>query len=246
MATYVEDVATEVHAALETSLVGVYLHGSAVLGGFDTRRSDVDIVVVSGGAVPRATRAAVAESLGEDALPCPARGLELSVVTHAAALAPSAHPPFELHVATAPGDSKVVDGDGVGGDPDLVLHFAVCRAAGRLVGAGTSPREAFAPVPRALVLAQLATELAWGVANAPDEYAVLNACRAWRFVADGAIVSKISGGEWALSQLEEHEHERTIVTALARQRCIVAPTFDQASVSRFVETVQQRVAAAPV
>ncbi|HSS68335.1 MAG TPA: aminoglycoside adenylyltransferase domain-containing protein, partial [Nocardioidaceae bacterium] len=80
----------------------------------------------------------------------------------------------------------------------------------------------------------------------PDEYAVLNACRAWRFVADGAIVSKVSGGEWALSHLDDDEYERTIVTALARQRSIVAPAFDEASVLRFVETVQQRVAAALV
>jgi predicted nucleotidyltransferase len=33
-------------ALLGSRLVGVYLHGSAVLGGFDVRRSDVDVLVV--------------------------------------------------------------------------------------------------------------------------------------------------------------------------------------------------------
>lgn len=43
---YAEDVVSSVAATLRSNLIGAYIHGSAVLGGFDSRRSDVDIIVV--------------------------------------------------------------------------------------------------------------------------------------------------------------------------------------------------------
>ena len=90
----------------------------------------------------------------------------------------TSRPPFELHVTTAPQDRKVVDGHGHPGDRDLVLHFAVCSFARLHDGLR---RGALAP----LVLTQLADELTWAADHAPSEYAVLNACRAWRYAVDG-------------------------------------------------------------
>jgi aminoglycoside adenylyltransferase-like protein len=55
-------------------------------------------------------------------------------------------------------------------------------------------------VPRPQILAYLASELGWGLANAPESYAVLNACRALLYVSDGRIVSKIAGGLTALDR----------------------------------------------
>jgi hypothetical protein len=115
-------------------LTGAYLHGSAVLGGFDARRSDVDVIAVCAGPLTAAQQAGVASALQR--LPCPARGLELSVVTLSVARCPMASPAFELHLTTGDTDAKVVDGHCAGGDPDLVPHLAVCRQAGRLLGPG--------------------------------------------------------------------------------------------------------------
>ncbi|MBW4717212.1 aminoglycoside adenylyltransferase domain-containing protein [Saccharothrix obliqua] len=233
---YARDVAAEVAAVLGRRLVGAYLHGSAVLGGFDARRSDVDVVVVCETPMAEAERSAVAERLSDERLPCPARGLELSVVTLAATLRPAARPAFELHITTAPEDRKVVDGHGHEGDPDLVLHFAVCRGAGRLVGPGRPATEVFAPVAADLVLAQLAAELRWAAEHAPGEYAVLNACRAWRFAVDGALVSKVDGGRWALGRVTGPD--RALVgAALDRQRCLPAPEPERPAVTRFVHRV---------
>lgn len=239
---YARDVAAAAAAALGPRLVGVYLHGSAVLGGFDARRSDVDILVVCDGPVPPPQQAAIADALGEQRLPCPARGLELSLVTARAARQVSAEPAFELHMTTAPDDAKVIDGHRSGGDADLVLHFAVCRSAGRLLGPGRPTAEVFGPVPDDLVLAQLAAELRWGAGHAPGEYAVLNACRAWRFAADGALVSKIDGGQWALARVHGPDRE-LISTALDRQRCVPAAGLDPRAVRVFVRQVLSRVSA---
>ncbi|SEG15234.1 protein of unknown function [Saccharopolyspora kobensis] len=239
-----EDYARNVAAAMATTLgprlVGVYLHGSAVLGGFDARRSDVDVLVVCEGPMTAVEESAAAQRLSRERLPCPAHGLELSIVTFSAAQHPTARPEFELHVTTAPEDTKCVDGRDREGDPDLVLHFAVCRNAGRLLGPGRPAPEAFAPVPDDLVLAQLASELRWCTGHAPGEYAVLNACRAWRFAVDGALVSKVDGGRWALDLVSGADGE-LVRTALDRQRCLPAAELDPRAVQRFVHHALGRI-----
>jgi len=237
---YPLDVAAAMAAVLGSQLAGVYLHGSAVLGGFDARRSDVDILVVCDGPMTAAQQAAAAEALSEQSLPCPAGGLELSIVTAQAARQPSAEPAFELHLTTAPEDTKVHDGHHRGGDPDLVLHFAVCRRAGRLLGTGLPAAAVFGPVADDLIAAQLAAELSWAAEHAPAEYAVLNACRAWRFAVDGALVSKIDGGEWALGRVHGPDRE-LIKIALDEQRCIPHAKQDPDVVRQFVRQVSAAV-----
>jgi hypothetical protein len=129
-------------------------------------------------------------------LPWPGVGLELSVVRRETVSQPTSRPSFELHVTTAVHDRKVVDGHGHPGDPNLVLHFAVCHRLGFTL---------FAEAPHPLVLAQFSDELTWAVDHAASEYAVLNACRAWRYAVDGSLVSKLEGGVWAEERLSGSE-----------------------------------------
>lgn len=74
-------------------LVGVYLPGSAALGGF-TAASDLDVLVIADGPVPIA---AVGQSLLGAVAGFP---LELSIVTGAAEAAPAPPFPFAVHVAS--------------------------------------------------------------------------------------------------------------------------------------------------
>ena len=128
----------------------------------------------------------------------------------------------------APQDRKVVDGHGHPGDLDLVLHFAVCHAL------GYGP---FAEVPPSLVLTQVADELGWAAEHNPSEYAVLNACRAWRYAVDGALVSKVDGGRWAERRLTGSE--RTLVRdALALQSGRETAPLDPDVVRTFVRRLQ--------
>jgi hypothetical protein len=206
-----------VAGVLGAGLVGCYVHGSAVLGGYDVRRSDLDVLVVCRQPMSPGEQGALAADVSEEALPCPAIGLELSVVTSVSAAAPVASPAFELHVTTAARDRKVVDGHRPQGDADLVLHYAVCRAAGRALGDAPPPAEVFAPVPEELILTQLADELTWALAYASGHYTVLNACRAWQYAEERVLASKLDGGEWARARTTGSR--RTLVeTALARQR----------------------------
>jgi streptomycin 3"-adenylyltransferase len=239
--SYAANVAAAMAALLGSRLVGVYLHGSAVLGGFDVRRSDVDVLVVCKDPITATEQSAVADSLSEEHLPCPARGLELSIVTLKMTQCPGPEPAYELHMTTASDDTKVIDSHQHRGDPDLVLHFAVCRTAGRLLGPGLPVADVFGPLSEDLVLAQLSTELRWSAKHFLNEYAVLNACRAWRFAVDGAIVSKIDGGRWALEHAADADHA-LIEHALDHHRCLPAADLDPAAAIRFVDQVHSYLA----
>ena len=123
------------------------------------------------------------------------------MVTISAARAPQSPWPFLLHVVAGheSAAAKVVHGGGLAGDRDLLMHYAVCREAG-WPAAGPPARELIGLIPRAMILGYLADEMDWGMANAPEAYTVLNACRAMIFLTDDAIVSKIAGGETALAR----------------------------------------------
>jgi len=230
---------------LGEQLVGNYLHGSAVLSGFTRARSDIDLLAVTTSALTDNLKRQLAAALSQTALPCPADGLELSVVTHATTLVPVPTPPFELHLATATGPhgtAKVVDGRGHPGDPDLLLHFAVCRDHGRQLGDGPPPPAVFAPIPRAWLLAGLARELVWGERHGTVEYRVLNACRAWRFAEEGVLCSKVDGGRWARDRVEA---PTMVDLAIARQQGQLVPLPDPATVSALVRLVLQRLGQQP-
>lgn len=126
-------------------LVGVYVHGSAALGGM-SKWSDLDILVIteSGEGAALLGKSLLFDS-GEP------RPLELSVVTSSAAGGPK-HPwPFVLHVNSADNRSQL---GSINGDPDLIAHYPVVREAGiALIGPkpkdviGATDAKQPAPIP---------------------------------------------------------------------------------------------------
>lgn len=196
-----EQVAT-VCAEILPHLVGVYLHGSAALGGF-TAASDLDVLVVADG---EADQQRLGRELLNTAVDFP---LELSTVTSAAAAAPATPWPFLLHVASP---DRIVSDQGKG-DPDLIAHYAVTRQAGVAVR-GADPADVIGAVPRTQLLSSLLGELAWGLDHADQRYAVLNACRAEAYATEGRLLSKMDGGHW---WTQWHGPSELISTALDAQ-----------------------------
>jgi streptomycin 3"-adenylyltransferase len=182
------------NALLGGNLVGVYLHGSSVLGDWDEARSDVDLLAVSTGPVSGPERRAVARELVS--LPWPGVGLEFSLMTRGVAERPPDPPPFEVHVATADATS-VVEGSGRAGDPDLLIHVLMTRRAGAAI-LGPSPEIVFGEPPRAAALLAIEEDLRWALDRRKLGYAVLNACRAVRFLKDDRVSSKLDAGAWAI------------------------------------------------
>jgi len=161
----------------------VYVHGSAALGGWLAHVSDLDILVVTHGAATRGLLVSFGEEISGLARSGPASGIELSVIKRELARDPRAPWNFLLHVAV-PCDPlsspRVVFDDGAG-DPDLLMHIAVTRAAGVAVR-GPDPADLFGDPARHSVLAYLASELEWALGQASETYAVLNACRALAYL----------------------------------------------------------------
>jgi Domain of unknown function (DUF4111)/Nucleotidyltransferase domain len=186
--------AARLNALLGGNLVGVYLHGSSVLGDWDEVRSDVDVLAVSTGPVSGPERRAVAHELVS--LPWPGTGLEFSLVVRATAERPPDPPPFEVHVATTDGTS-IVEGSGRAGDPDLLVHVLMARRAGVAI-LGPSPEIVFGEPPRAAALRGLEEDLRWELERGKLAYAVLNSCRAIRLLKDDNVSSKLDAGAWAI------------------------------------------------
>jgi hypothetical protein len=203
---YLDELVGRLRTVPGTDLVGVYLGGSLALGGFDERRSDIDVAAVGHGALSDATKDAIVGSLRHESLACPARGLELVAYTAAAVRTPSAEPAYELnlntgrampfHVSYAPGD------DGGEGEHWYAIDRAILRERGRVL-LGPPAAEVFAAMPRAVMLRLLAESIRWheeaGIARGDD--AVLNACRALRYAEEGHWWSKQAAGEWAVERL---------------------------------------------
>ncbi|MDT0320225.1 aminoglycoside adenylyltransferase domain-containing protein [Streptomyces millisiae] len=207
---HVEEIAATL-ATQRPDLVGVYLHGSAVLGGFDPARSDVDVLAVVAGPEGESAQRRAGEAVAATAARCPGAGLELSVLT-AATARELGDCRFEAHVNTTGAEPVIVPGAGAGGDPDLVLHAAVCREFGRAV-LGPPPGEVFGRPPRQRILAAMAADLRWAIDAGHAAYAVLNACRAARFAEEGRLCSKLDGARWYLGR---HPDDATVTAALTR------------------------------
>ena len=142
---FAHELAGELADAAADALVGVYVHGSAVLGDWVPGRSDVDLLVVVTDAPPTGVAERLAAVLAAER-DCPGAGVEASVVAAGAASVPRAPWPFIVHVTTAPPDRKTVFGASDAGDPDLILHYAVTRTRaglrsvrGRKQSSGPSP-----------------------------------------------------------------------------------------------------------
>ena len=233
---YPAAVAAGLTTVLGRVLVGVYLHGSAALGGWEPARSDVDLLVVASRPLDPCEKQVIGARLQHPSLYCPGVGLELSVVTAEVAADPTRLPPWELH-ATTGREPKVVDGAGHPGDPDLVFYMAVCHRAGIAV-TGPPPAEVFAAPPRPWLLERAEEELRWAVAHDSSfAYRVLTACRAWRLLDEDMLDSKVGAGEWARPKLST---PGLIDAALAAQRALApmpASAADLAAADRFVATV---------
>jgi hypothetical protein len=227
LAGYPAAVAGALARVLGPALVGVYLHGSAALGGWSAERSDVDLLGVVATSLDRRAKQVVSARLNHPSLVCPAEaGLEMSLVTAAVAADPPRRPPFELHVTTGPSPQTHLGGPAAA-DPDLLLHFAVCRRAGLAV-AGPAPVEVFTEPPRAWLLERAAAELRWATRHGTFAYRVLTACRAWRYLEDDVLGSKVDGGRWARARLADPALEEPDPGAVALVDAAVAAQLGQA------------------
>lgn len=210
---YLPELARRLRQVLGGNLTGVYLMGSAAMGAELPGASDLDVwALVRGPVAPEAKRV-LAARVGQDALPVPARALELVVARFPA----GPEPVVELNLNDGPRTTRHVALDG-SREPRhwFVLDAAIGREHGRAL-AGPPAAEAFPPIPRSLQLAAIVESLDWYAAHEPDNRkAALTAARGWRYAVEGIWSSKDDAARWAAARRPEWASE--LEEALAARR----------------------------
>ena len=197
---------------LQDNLVGVYLHGSAVMGCYNPAKSDIDLIVVVKESIEDSVKSTFMDMVIDLNEKGPAKGIEMSIVKRCVCK-PFVYPtPFELHFSVAHLDwyRKVPD-DYVskmkGEDKDLAAHFTIINHRGECLY-GASIKDIFADVPVQDYIDSIWNDIAEAEEEITDNplYIILNLARVLAYIRDGLVLSKKEGGEWALKNVHVKYH----------------------------------------
>ncbi|MBO4458325.1 MAG: DUF4111 domain-containing protein [Butyrivibrio sp.] len=197
---------------LQDDLVGVYLHGSAVMGCYNPAKSDIDLIVVVKDSLSDASKRAYMDMVVELNGKGPEKGIEMSIVKQSVCR-PFVYPtPFELHFSVTHLDwyrSEPVDyiSKMKGEDKDLAAHFTIINHRGKCLY-GAPIKEVFADVPAQDYIDSIWNDISEAEEEIADNpmYLILNLARVLAYLKDGVVLSKKEGGEWALKNLPETYH----------------------------------------
>ncbi len=192
---------------LESNLEGIYLHGSAAMGCFNEKKSDIDLVIVVKNTVPDEVKKQYMDMMVEMNHYAPEKGMELSIVKKDVCN-PFVYPtPFELHFSmqhlewyqTNPTD-YISRMNGV--DRDLAAHVTVIFHRGKCLY-GNRIEAVFEPVATEFYFDSIWND----IKDAKEEiltnptYIILNLCRVLAYKKDKLVLSKQEGGRWGLANL---------------------------------------------
>jgi streptomycin 3"-adenylyltransferase len=208
------DLTRLLQAALGPTLVGIYLYGSAVLGGLRPR-SDLDLMVVTDRPTsPDAKRALIAGLLAHSTWPSQAgrlRSVEVTIVV-AADVRPWRYPPrmdFQFGGWLRPAfEAGELEPWGSPMNPDLAPLLALTRERGVAL-AGPPPAEALDAVPRADLRRASVADLERLLGHLPDDTRniLLTLARIWCTLATGEIVAKDEAATWVLERVGAEHRE---------------------------------------
>ncbi|WP_433686851.1 nucleotidyltransferase domain-containing protein [Micromonospora carbonacea] len=229
VARYLTELVAAAGEALGDDLVGAYAAGSVALGAYQPGCSDVDVALLCARPLPAGRKGELVARLRHEALPCPARGLELVVYRRDVARSGTPEPGFEVELNTGArmpprvtwsGDERAAaDGRFWYGLDRSILH------AGGLALLGPPAGEAFADLTPADLRRLLVDALTWWLAlptppgdepAAGTEDAVLGACRALVRCRDGGWLPKVAAGRRLVGQ--GHPAAGLIERAIAARR----------------------------
>lgn len=197
---------------LGQNAVGVYLHGSAVMGCFNPEKSDLDLLIVVDREPSDEEKRAFLDGVLALNTQAPAKGLELSVLKREHCN-PFVHPaPFDFHFSNAHLKWATEDPQGYirtmkGMDPDLAAHVTILNHRGRCIW-GLPVGDVFGNVRREDYIDAIWYDVENAVEDVKKDpmYITLNLCRVLAFLRDGLILSKKAGGQWGLGADPQYAH----------------------------------------
>ena len=225
---------------LRDNLVGVYLHGSSVMGCFNPQKSDIDLIIVVDQPLSDSTKRKYMDMVAAANAMGPAKGIEMSIVLREVCK-PFVYPtPYELHFSAGHLDWYRDDPDDYirrmnGTDRDLAAHFTIINKRGRCLY-GAPIEDVFAEVPSSDYMDSIWFDVE-GAAEEITEYPLyltLNLARVLAYKEGGLVLSKKEGGEWALQHLPS-EYRPLITNALREYTENAESVYDDALAKRYAE-----------
>ena len=233
---------------LKGKLAGVYLHGSAAMGCWQPKKSDLDFLVVTNENLTDAEKREYMDMILELDADGPAKGIEMSIVTRDVC-DPFVYPtPFilhysRMHTAWYRRDPEDYIRKMNGTDRDLAAHITVIRDRGiRLYGLPVS--EVFGEVPEDDYVDSILGDVSGAENEITDNplYMILNLTRVLGYLREKKILSKKEGGTWGLEQLPER-YRPLVRSALDEYESGTAGRYDPAVAREYAVYMLGQIAA---
>ena len=227
---------------LQDNLVGVYLHGSLVMGCFNPQKSDIDLIIVVDKPISVSIKKAYLDMVVHFNALGPTKGIEMSIVLREVCK-PFVYPtPYELHFSAGYLDWYKDDPDDYiremnGTDKDLAAHFTIINKRGRCLY-GAPIEDVFAEVPSSDYMDSIWFDVE-GAAEEITEYPMyltLNLARVLAYKKEGLVLSKKEGGTWALEHLPA-EYRPLLAGALREYSESAEIAYDENLAKRYAEYV---------
>lgn len=203
---YIFNLQKEVDEIINEDLIGLYVHGSLAMGGFNPHRSDIDVLVVT----EKTMTVEIKRKLAKLFLKCSTSPFPVEIsFLNMNQLTEWRHPClYDFHYSEfwreryesdlVSGTYKYLNGD-VNTDADLAAHIMITTTRGVCVK-GRPIGEVFPLVPRSDYLSSILGDFKDCLTNIEEDpiYCTLNLIRVFWYVKEGVISSKLEAGNWGL------------------------------------------------
>lgn len=205
-------IVTQSRQILGPHLAGIYLHGSAAMGCFHEKKSDIDLLVVVYDEISDQRKRRYMNMMVAVNAHAPEKGIEFSLIKKDVCK-PFLYPtPFELHFSITHLQWYKADPSGYiekmkGTDKDLAAHITILYHRGKCLW-GEPIRSIFEDIKKEFYFDSIWND----VKNAREEikanptYVILNLCRVLAYQKNGMILSKQEGGNWGIDHLPRKYH----------------------------------------
>ncbi|MBB5180949.1 streptomycin 3'-adenylyltransferase [Planomicrobium koreense] len=199
---------------VEEGIVGVYVHGSLAMGGFNPGRSDIDLLIITEQRLALKTQRQLAKLfLAHSKKPFP---IEISFLNRSQ-LRNWEHPtPYDFHFSEywreryeeeLEKGTSIYFNDELKLDSDLAAHLTIVNTRGICLS-GSPIHETFPEIPTNDYVSSILVDYEECLANIQDQpvYSVLNLIRVYGYLKEGVIMSKKEAGVWGTTSLPMEFH----------------------------------------
>lgn len=234
---------------LTENLVGIYLHGSAVMGCFNSQKSDIDLIIVVKNDISNEIKKQYMNMVVALNPKAPAKGIELSIVKENVC-APFVYPtPFELHFSITHLNWYLSNPDDYvekmkGTDKDLAAHFKIIYHRGKTIF-GKDIKSVFFDVSSEDYM----DSIWYDIENAKEDiienpmYMTLNLCRVLAYKKNQLILSKQEGGKWGMENIINPDYVHLIADALLEYQTGEAVVPDAVAAKEFAAYMLEQIKA---